>query len=81
MFAAIIGGVCGLVAAGAAFGVQLLAPHSNAGAVTPFGGSAAVHIAHPGRIDVDMEAGVGRALRRVSCAGPAGRATTCYVGG
>ena len=81
MFAGIIGGVCALVAAGAAFGGQLLDPHSDPGAITPFGGRVAVHIAHLGRIDVDMEAGTGRALRRVTCAGPAGRATACYVGG
>ncbi len=81
MVAGIIGGVCALVAAGAAFGGQLLDPHSKPGAVTPFGGPAAVHIAHVGRIDVDMEAGIGRALRRVTCSGLAGRATACYVGG
>ena len=81
MFAAIIGGACALVAAGAAFGVHLLDPQSAPGAVTPFGGTVAMHIAHVGRIDVDMEAGTGRALRRVTCAGPSGRPTACYVGG
>ena len=81
MFAAVIGGACALVAAGAAFGGHLLDPQSKPGAVTPFGGPVAVHVAHAGRIEVDMEAGTGRALRRVACAGPAGRATACYVGG
>jgi hypothetical protein len=80
MFAAIIGGACALVAAGAAFGGHLLDPQSKPGAVTPFGGPVAVHIGHVGRIDVDTEAGAGRGLHRVTCAGPAGRATACYVG-
>jgi hypothetical protein len=81
MVAAVIGSACALVAAGAAFGGHLLDPVSASGAVTPFGGPVAVHVAHVGRIDVDLEAGAGHALRRVTCASAAGRATACYVGG
>lgn len=81
MFAAVIGGACAVVAAGAAFGGHLLDSRSASGTITPFGGPVAVRVAHVGRIDVDLEAGTGHALRRVACAGPAGRTTACYVGG
>jgi len=81
MVAAVIRSACALVAAGAAFGGHLLDPRSPSGAVTPFGGPVAVHVGHTGRIDVDLETGAGRPLLRVACAGAAGRATACYVGG
>ena len=44
---------------------------------SPFGGRAAVHIAHVGRIDVDLAPGVG-VLIRVPCVGSA-PGTACYL--
>ena len=59
--------------AGHAFGGQ-----SSSGTVSPFGGPVPVHIAHVGRIDVDVGP-AGGALRRVRCAAARGGAVTCFV--
>jgi hypothetical protein len=48
--------------------------------VTPFGGSVAVHVAQPGRIDVDLAPASSAGLRRVRCSGQAAGSTACFVG-
>ena len=45
--------------------------------VSDFGGPVAVHVAHVGRIDVDLEPGSIVGLQRVPCAGAA--ADSCFV--
>ena len=70
-----------------AAGVSTVAPafvgSSNEPGSTPasgFGASVPVHIAHVGRIDVDLVPTASLSLRRVRCA-LADSGTTCYVGG
>ncbi len=46
--------------------------------VSAFGGSAPVHIAHVGHIDVDLEASSTAGLKRVQCVSASGR-TACFV--
>lgn len=47
--------------------------------VSAFGGSVPVHIAHVGRIDVDLESTGSQRLQRVSCSGLSGSGTACFV--
>ena len=44
-----------------------------------FGGPAAVHLAHVGRIETDLEPAGPLGLRRVACVGVSNRTTTCFV--
>ena len=71
------------VAAAAAAAVIALAGHAfgtspASGAVSPFGGSVPVHIAHVGHIEVDLERSSAVGLRSVRCAGAASGAA-CFV--
>ena len=53
-------------------------PHDLSSDVgSPFGGTVAVHIAHVGQIDRDLEPPGSAGLRRVTCVGAAGSA--CFV--
>ena len=45
-----------------------------------FGASEAVHIARVGQIEVDLEPAAAAGLRRVACAAPSTRTTSCFVG-
>jgi hypothetical protein len=71
----------GAAAVTAAIGLLAAGFHggSHMTPVTPFGGSTAVHIAHVGRIDVDIEPAATELLRRIRC-GAARLGTACYVG-
>jgi hypothetical protein len=80
---AMVGTVIGIAAAAAA-AVIALAGHAlgttspASGAVSPFGGSVPVHIAHVGHIDVDLQGAGSSGLRGVRCAtGPA--TSSCFV--
>lgn len=79
-----VGTVIGMAAAAAA-AVIALAGHAFGTSpaatvpVSPFGGSVPVHIAHVGRIDVDLATPGSAGLRRVSCAGAAAATTACFV--
>jgi hypothetical protein len=46
---------------------------------TLFGGPAAVHLTHVGRIESDLEPAGSPGLRRVACIGVSNRTTTCFV--
>ena len=70
--AAAVSAVVGLLAA------VLGGPPSTSAPMSPFGGSVAVHIAHVGRIEVDLGPRHAGGLRRVGCAAaPVG--TACYI--
>lgn len=58
-------------------GQALWAPQSPA-APSPFGGSVAVHVAHVGQIEVDLEPARASDLRPIVCNG-ATVGTTCFV--
>jgi hypothetical protein len=63
-----------LALAGKAAGTQPAAVPMSA-----FGGSVPVHIAHVGRIDVDLEPAGPQRLQRVTCSGLSGTGTACFV--
>jgi len=71
---AVVAGI--LAVAGGALGSQPVT-----GPVSAFGGPVPVHIAHVGRIDVDLEPAAANGLRRVRCAGTSDGTTVCYVTG
>ena len=70
--AVIMAAAGGLAAAMGSLGVR------SSGSGGAFGGSAPVHIAHVGRIEVDLGSAAAGGLRRIACAGAAS-ATVCYV--
>lgn len=77
MMAVIRLGMAVIVAAAASLATAL---HSGRPTVpaSPFGGSSPVHIAHVGRIDVDLEPPRLGNLQRVECSG-ADPGTACFV--
>ena len=74
----VLAATVGAVAAVGAAAGHVVAGAGPSGPVTPFGGPVAVHIAHVGRIDVDVGT-AGGALRRVRCAAAGGGAVACFV--
>ncbi|MGH2970894.1 MAG: hypothetical protein ACRDLE_01920 [Gaiellaceae bacterium] len=67
----------GLTAAAAAGSARST---SHSAHISAFGGPTAVHIAHVGRIDVDLGASTPVGLRRVRCSGVPAESMTCFVG-
>jgi hypothetical protein len=79
MVGTVIGAAGVAAAASIALAGHAVATSPAAGTVSPFGGSVPVHVAHVGRIELDLEQppAAGR-LRKVPC--PAGAATlACFV--
>ncbi len=70
-------GVAAILAGAGTLASALSGPQPHA-ATSPFGGPAAIRIAHVGAIDVDLEHGGAAGLVRTSCIGAAAT-TECYV--
>lgn len=72
MVGTLVGAVFGTAAAAVAASVALaghtLGASPDPVTVSPFGGPVAVHIAHVGRIEVDLESSSSAGLRKVRCA-------------
>ena len=79
MVGAFIGTAAAAAAAAAAIAGHAIGTNNPAAAtMSPFGGSVPAHIAHIGRIEVDLGSSSGSGLQRVRCAsGPA--TLTCFV--
>jgi hypothetical protein len=80
MIGPILGFTAAVAAAAVAFTSDALGPvPGSRSVVSPFGGSANVHLARIGQIDVDLETSGPAGLRRVACAGASSPATACFV--
>lgn len=79
MLGPLLGSAAALAAAAVAFAGQGPESVPASRATSPFGGSALVHVAHVGRIEVDLQASETLGLRRVGCVGAASPATACFV--
>jgi len=79
MLGSLIGSAAALTAATVAVAGHSLGSTPASRTTSPFGGSAAVHLTHVGRIEVDLRASRPLALRRVGCIGASSPATTCFV--
>jgi hypothetical protein len=78
MVGTLIGTAAAAAAAAAAIAGHILGTNPAAVTMSPFGGSVPAHIAHIGRIDVDLGSSSVSRLHRVRCA--SGQATlTCFV--
>ena len=78
LIGSVLGTAAAVVAAAAAFAGHPLGSSPQPGIVSPFGGSVPVHIAHIGRIEVDLQSSSSAGLRKVRCAGgPQGN--SCFV--
>jgi len=78
MVGTLIGTAAATAAAAAAIAGHILGTNPAAVTMSPFGGSVPAHVAHIGRIEVDLGSRSGSGLQRVRCAsGPA--RLTCFV--
>ena len=75
----LLSGAVAVAAAAVALAGQALRPQPASVPVSAFGGSVPVHIAHVGRIDVDLESAGSQRLQRVTCSGLSGTGTACFV--
>ena len=75
----LLSGAVAVAAAALALVGHALWPQPATVPASAFGGSVAVHIAHVGRIDVDLESAGPQRLQRVSCTGLSGTGTACFV--
>ena len=80
MVGPLLGSVAAVAAASVALAGHVLGPaQASRPIVSPFGGSALVHLAQVGQIEVDLEAFGPAGLRRVECAGASSPATACFI--